>query len=127
MKSSFGLNETPVYVSKPTGRNFWQKYSVYSDRIELRSWFCFKNFVIPWEELIEIKVCPREVVSDLWREKSLASLLALKLDWSDIFTHVVIRRRSGLLRYIRFTPDDPEKFVEVCRAVCDNTPTIVSY
>jgi hypothetical protein len=115
-------NETPIYVSEPTGRNLWQKYCVYPDRLELSSRLLLKTFVIPGTELIDVEVRPGGVIVDLWRGKSLASSLALKLDWADLFTHVAIRRKSGLVKYIRFTPDDPEKFVEMCQGIVENSP-----
>lgn len=37
---------------------------------------------------------------------------ALKLDWADFFKHVGIERRNGLTKHLRFTPQEPEKFVE---------------
>jgi hypothetical protein len=42
---------------------------------------------------------------------------ALKLDMADLCRHVAIRRRSGIMKRLRFAPDDPEKFVEVCKSI----------
>jgi hypothetical protein len=109
--------ETPLYVSQPSGKNLWQKYCVYPDRIELKSWLLLRTFSIPAQDIIDVEVRHRGAIADLWRGRSLASCLALKIDWADFFTHVVLRKRTGLARHVRFTPDEPEEFVEACRRI----------
>jgi hypothetical protein len=54
---------------------------------------------------------------DLMRGKSLAFALAMKIDLSDLYTHVAIHRKSGLLKHIRITPNNPSEFVEICKTI----------
>ncbi|MGA3282961.1 MAG: hypothetical protein ABSD57_00695 [Verrucomicrobiota bacterium] len=41
----------------------------------------------------------------------------LKIDMADIRRHVAVRRRSGFMKCIRFTPDNPQDFVRVCKSI----------
>ncbi len=112
--SSF--SDVPIYVSEKSAKNFWQDYRVFPDRIVLRCWIVLKTFVIPAEDIIEIKIRPAFSLSDLLRGKIRLNL-ALKLDWSDLCEHVEIHRKTGWFRYLRITPDNPANFVAACRSL----------
>ena len=99
------MNDAPIYTSKRTGRNLWQEYRVYPNRLELQSWFLFHTIVIPVHEIVEIEVHPPGVI---W---------GIKLDNCNFCHHVVVTKLSGLFKRIGFTPDDPEKFVAACRSI----------
>lgn len=105
----------PLYVSKRSWRSLWQEYRVYPDRIELSSWIGKK--VISADEILDIEVRPPSVIGDLFRGKGFAYSLPLKLDMADSCRHVAVHRTSGIMKYLRFTPDDPEEFVEVCKSI----------
>lgn len=107
--------DQPLYMSKRLLRNLWQQYRIYSDRIELRS--CVGRKVIWAEDIIEVQVRPPIVIGDLFRRKGWARSFALKLDLADFFHHVAIHRRSGWIKHFRFTPDDPETFVSICKSI----------
>jgi hypothetical protein len=107
-------SEEAVYKSRRTWRSLWQEYRVYRDRVELESWLTFHTIRISINEIEEIKVCPRFAVGDLFRE---GLVLALKLDMADVCRHVALRKQSGFIKYIKFTPDDADRFVEVCRSI----------
>jgi hypothetical protein len=109
-------NDLP-YVSKRSLRNLWQEYRIYKDRLELQSWLLFRTFIIQSADIVNIEVRPRFVMFDLMRGKSLAFALAMKIDLSDLYTHVAIHRRSGLLKHIRITPNNPSEFVEICKTM----------
>ena len=105
----------PLYISKRSWRSMWQAYRVYPDRIELGLWT--GKMVIPANEILEIEVRPPSAIGDFFRGKGLAYALPLKLDMADLCRHVAVHRRSGIMKYLRFTPDDPERFVEVCKSI----------
>jgi hypothetical protein len=107
--------DQPQYVSRRLFRNLWQQYRIYTDRIELRSFFGPK--VIRAEDILDVQVRPPVVIGDLFRRKGLAQSFALKLDMADFFRHVAIHRRSGWIKHVRITPDDPDTFVNICRSV----------
>ena len=109
------MNDRPLYASRRSWRSLGKEYRVYPDRIELDTWFGRK--VIPADDILEIEIRPPFVGADVFRGKGLASGWALKLDMADLCRHVALRRRKGMMKRLRFTPDDPEKFVEVSRLV----------
>jgi hypothetical protein len=110
--------EEPLYESRRLFRNLWQQYRIYADRVELRS--CVGKKIIPADDILDVEVRPAPVIGDLFRGKGLAYSFALKMDLADFFSHVAIHRRSGWIRHIRVTPDDPEKFVNICNSIATN-------
>ena len=106
-----------LHVSKRSLRNLWQEYRIYKDRLELKSWLLFRTLVIPSADILNIEVRPRFVMFELLRGKSLAYALAMKIDFSDFHTHVAIYRKSGLIKHIRITPNNPAEFVEICKTI----------
>jgi len=110
--------EEPLYESRRLFRNLWQKYLIYTDRVELRSYGGKK--VISADDILGVEVCSAPVIGDLFRGKGFAYSFALKMDLADFFRHVAIYRRSGWIKHIRITPDDPEKFVQVCKSIATN-------
>ena len=107
--------DQPLYVSRRLFKNLWQQYRIYSDRIELRS--CAGCKLIRAEDIADVEVRPPVAIGDVFRWKGFAQSFALKLDLADLYRHVAIQRRSGWIRHIRFTPDDPDTFVNVCRSI----------
>lgn len=99
-------------------RNLWQQYRIYSDRVELQSFPGTK--VLAAEDVLDVEVRPAVVIGDLLRGKGFVRSFALKMDLADLFRHVAIHRRSGWLKYLRFTPDNPEMFVQVCKSIMKN-------
>jgi hypothetical protein len=110
------FRDSPIYVSERSARNLWQDYRVFPDRVELQCWMLLRTFVIPAEDILDVEVRPPLSIRDISPEKVRLKRhwWALKLDWSDFCEHVEIHRKSGVLKYIRFTPDDPESFVAAC-------------
>ena len=111
------IGEDLVYTSERSLRNLWQEYRIYEDRLELKSWLLFRTLVIPLADILSIEVRPRFVMLDLHRGKSLAYALAMKIDLSDLYKHVAIHRKSGLMKHIRITPNNPAEFVEICKTI----------
>jgi len=52
------MNDTPIYISKRTGKGLWQEYRIYRDRLELQSWLLFHTVVVPTNEIRAIEVRP---------------------------------------------------------------------
>ena len=107
--------EQPLYVSRRSFRSLGQQYRIYTDRVEL-GFFGFKK-IIAGADILAVEVRPACVIGDLLRGKGLASAFALKLDLADLFRHVAIHRRSGWFRHVRFAPDDPDTFAQVCKSI----------
>jgi hypothetical protein len=104
-------NGTPLYASKLTAKSLWQQYRVYHDRIELQSWFLFHTVVVPAGEIRAIEVRP-----SVWSGDK-GFTWGIKIDNCDLCRHVLLTKKSGIFKRIGFTPDDPEKFVEICRSI----------
>ena len=102
------MNGAPIYTSKRTGRSLWQEYRIYPDRLELQSWFLFHTVVVPANEIQAIKARPPGAI---W---------GVKLDNCNFCRHVLLIRKSGLFKRIGFAPDDPDKFVEICKSILPN-------
>jgi hypothetical protein len=110
MISSKSVSAPPLYTSKRTAKSLWQQYRVCPDRLELESWFLFHTMVIPAHEIQWIEVRPS--ILGNWP----GFTLGIKLDNADFCRHVLVRRKSGFFKRIAFTPDDPERFVEICKS-----------
>ena len=92
-----------TYVSKACAKSLWNEYRVYEDRVELKFWLFFKTFVISYENMISIALFdPPFMKTKFW---------AFKLDWADFNQHVGIERKNGFMKHLRFTPQEPDKFV----------------
>ncbi|MFH1243433.1 MAG: hypothetical protein V1689_13890, partial [Pseudomonadota bacterium] len=107
--------EKALYTSRRSWRSLWQQHRIYADRIELSS--CIGTKTIPVADIVDIEVRPPLVIGDLFRGKGFAYCWALKLDLADLCRHVALLRTSGIMKRLRFSPDDAATFVEVCRSV----------
>jgi len=108
------MNDTLVYTSKRTVKSLWQEYRIYRDRLELQSWFLFHTIVVPANEIQAAEVRPSlfgGVKGIIW---------GIKLDNCNLCRHVLLTRKSGLFKRIGFAPDDPEKFVAMCKSITPN-------
>ena len=102
------MNGMLIYTSKRTAKSLWQQYRIYHDRLELHSWLLFHTIVVPANEIQAVEVRPP---GPIW---------GVKLDNCNFCRHVVLIRKSGLFKRIGFTPDEPEKFVEICKSILPN-------
>jgi len=112
-----GAFEPPLCVSPRSGASLWQEYRIYGDRVELQAWMLLHTIVIPAHEIVEVEVRPPVVFADWFRHGKFGRILALKIDMADLRRHVAIRRKSGFIKCIRFTPGNPEDFARVCQSV----------
>ena len=109
------MNGQSLYVSRRMGRSLWQQYRVYFDRLELQSFILLHTLVVPLSDIVDVWVSRPPVVAEMFRGRGFAGGMALKLDLADLCLHVAIQKRSGFTHHIHFTPDDPERFVSVCK------------
>lgn len=109
--------DKPIYISTRSCKSFGQEYRVYPDRIELQCIVALHTLVIPADGIQDIQTRPPLVFADLFRGKGFVYAFPLKIDWADTCRHVAIKRKSGFMKHIRFTPDDPDKFVEACQTI----------
>jgi len=107
----------PIYVSPRSSKSFRQEYRVYPDRIELQCRVALHTLVIPANEILDIQIRPPLVFTDLFRGKGFVYAFPLKIDSADRYRHVAIKRKTGFMKHIRFTPDDPDKFIEACKTI----------
>jgi hypothetical protein len=96
--------DQPIYISKASLRSFGNEYRIYGDRIELEAKLLFRTFVIPIDEIKEIDTYKPPVIRTVF--------WALKLDYADFFRHVGIERTNGYFKKIRFTPGNPNEFID---------------
>ena len=108
------MNDTSLYKSKRTVKSLWQEYRIYQDRLELQSWILFRAIVVPANEIQATVVRP----SIFSGRKGFT--WGIKIDNCDLCRHVLLTRKSGLFKHIGFSPDDPEKFVAICRSIMPN-------
>ena len=112
-------SQKPFFVSPRTAKSLWQEYRIYEDRVELECKVALQTLVIPASEILEIEVRPPLVFADILRGKSFVYSFALKIDFADLYPHVAIKRESGVMKNIRFTPEDPDEFVAACKIIMD--------
>ena len=103
------MNKPPIYTSNCTAKSFWQKYEIFDDRLELHTWL--GTVKVPFDKIEQVEVFP-PVLKSL-RLHLQNCLFGLKLDGSDWSEHIVLDKKSGLLRHVLFTPVDPAQFKRV--------------
>jgi hypothetical protein len=97
----------PLYASPCSLKNFYQRYEIFSDHIELHA--ILGIFKVPFSEIERAEVFPGTVMSlrlhlrnFRWR--------GMKLDFTDFEPHILLDKSSGVIRQLLFTPDDPQQF-----------------
>ena len=99
----------PLYVSSPTMKSMGNEYSIFADRIDFSCRYVFFHIIITVkkEDIISIGVFKPPVIR--------TSFKALKLDLADFYEHVGITRKGGVFSQLRFTPNNPQKFVATAK------------
>ena len=118
-------DQTPLYVSKRSFKNLWQQYRIYPDRVELQCWIAFHTLKITLQEIVNIRVKSSFSFSDFFRKESF-DVRAIKIDQSDLYRHVVIAKKSGLMKRVVFTPDRPDEFADIIKLLMDKADQIRS-
>jgi hypothetical protein len=105
------MNDAPLYTSKRSAKNLWQEYRIYRDRLELQSWALFHTIIVPANQIQAIEVRPSAFAS--WK----GTTWGIKIDNCDLCRHVLLKRKPRFSISIGFSPDEPEKFVEICQTI----------
>lgn len=114
--------DTPLYTSKRTAKSLWQQYRIYRDRIELQSWILLHTVVLPIDEIQAVKLRPSSVIG-IWKylaggmKLNIGDMWGIKIDFCDLCPHVLLRKKSGIFNAIGFSPDEPERFVQICKSI----------
>jgi len=105
------MDDILLYTSKRTAWNLWQEYRIYRDRLELQSWALFHTLVVPANEIQAVEMRP----SVFGGRKGIT--WGIKNDICDLCPHVLLTKKGGIFKRIGFSPDEPEKFVEICQSM----------
>jgi hypothetical protein len=102
--------EFPMFVSNRTFKSTGQKYLIFRDRLELRT-ILFGTFTINFVDLERVELRQQNVKimwKELWKYKTLH--YALKLDLADFYEHLGVYKKSGWVKLLLFTPENPVLF-----------------
>ncbi len=103
------MSEIPHHRSTSTVKSLWQEYRIYRDHLEFRTHL--GTLTIPFTEIETVSIRRSDLVGLLHGDLRLKNFRpALKLDWANFCEHVELDKRTGVLRRILFTPDDPSAF-----------------
>ena len=105
------MNDVPLYTSRRTAKSLGQEYHIYRDRLELQCWVFLHTLVIPASEILEIQIRP-----PIFSGRK-GFIWGIKIDNADLCRHVLIRKKSGFMKCLAFSPDDPDKFAAVCQSI----------
>jgi len=116
--------KAPLYSSPAPQRGVAKSYSVYADRVELALGIIDECIIISRSDIVDVTLVPggiREILlGTLMRRYPLMSLVwAMVLDLGILGRHILLRSRTGPIRYYRFTPDDPAAFMAACYDMMD--------
>ena len=100
------MSDTPLYISHCGAKSFWQKYEIFTNRVELHT--LLGRIVVPLEQIEAVEVFPPVIKSLRLHLRDFR--LGLKLDLIDFQEHVVLDKSTGMIHRIMFTPDDPAAF-----------------
>lgn len=110
-------HDEPIYESKPTMINLRQRYLVYADRVELHLRLG-RKMIIPKEDILVVDRRDKALIFDLaGGHPHFSRPRALQLDMSDLKPHVALVKTTGVWQQLRFSPHDPEAFVEACKSI----------
>lgn len=106
------MAKTPIYVSESTIKSLWQEYRIYDDHVEFHTHLGIMK--IPFSQITGVSVSESEVKGMLRGNLHLKGFKpALKLDWANFTTHVVLDKNAGSIQRILFTPEDPQMFMNI--------------
>ena len=113
----------PLYTSAAPTKGIALRYSVFPDRVELVLRILNETVTIPARDIQEITLVPGGIAEVLMgtlkgRYPLMALVWGLAMDAGVLGPHVLLKSASGPVRYFRFKPQEPERFVEACRRIC---------
>ncbi len=122
MSAQDPLPQNPIYTSTAPGKGIGKSYSVFPDRVELAFKIIDETISIPARDLVSVTLVPggiREILLGTLKGRyPIMSLVwVLTFDTGVFKRHILLRTKVGLVRYFRFTPQEPERFVVVCDSI----------
>jgi hypothetical protein len=102
-------SHAPRYTSKCTVKNLFQKYEIFDDHLQLHT--MFGNFSVPFSEIERVEVFP-PILTSLRLHLRNFRLVGVKLDLTDFNEHIFLDKKTGVIRQLMFTPDNPAAFRE---------------
>ena len=116
--------EGPIYTSAAPAKGIGKNYAVFHDRVELGLKIIDETIVVPAEDLVNVTLVPGGILEILLgtlrgRYPLMSLIWVLVFDLGVFKPHVLLRSRVGLVRYFRFTPREPERFVAACHSILD--------
>jgi hypothetical protein len=114
--------QNPIYTSAAPDKSIGKSYSVFPDRVELALKIIGETISIPAGDLVSATLVPggiREILLGTLKGRyPIMSLVwALTFDIGVFKRHILLRTKAGLVRYFRFTPHEPERFVAACNSI----------
>lgn len=104
------MGTEPLYQSNCTARNLWQKYEIFPDHLELHTHL--GNLRIPFDQIEAADVVP-PVLQSIRLHLRRCLPVGVKLDCADFSEHVLLDKKSGIIRHVLFTPENPTEFRKV--------------
>jgi len=122
MSAQNPLPQNPIYTSAAPDKSIGKSYSVFPDRVELALKIIDETISISAGDLVSATLVPggiREILlGTLTGRYPIMSLVwALTFDAGVFKRHILLRTRAGFVRYFRFTPQEPERFVAACNSI----------
>ncbi len=103
------MTDQPCYISTSTLKSIWQEYRIFADRLEFDT--KFGRMAIPFKNVERVEVLDSDAKALFRGDLRLKNFRpAIKIDWANFLEHVVLDKKTGLVRRILFTPEDPEAF-----------------
>ena len=105
------ITDFPLYVSEGGFKSLWQKYLVYNDRLVLKT--LLRTIAIPFNEVEKTEIHPpniKLIFKGVWFSKQFTP--AIKLDLADLYEHLALYKKSGVIRIVLFTPENARIFKE---------------
>ena len=94
--------------SERNWKSLFLKYEIHTDKLRLQTLLIFYYFEIPYPDIEFVRIGKPIVVLDAIKNKDTTKIL--KNDLADLFEHLVVQRKTGIWKQIRFTPKNPKEF-----------------
>ncbi|MCP4286919.1 MAG: hypothetical protein GY792_21155 [Gammaproteobacteria bacterium] len=112
----------PLYTSVAPSKGIALRYTVFPDRVDLVLRILNETITIPAREILQVYLVPGGIPEVLigtlrGRYPLMGLIWGLALDTGVLGPHVLLKSASGPVRYFRFKPLQPEKFVEACNRI----------
>lgn len=94
--------------SERNWKSLFLTYEIHTDKLRLQSLLIFYWFEIPYTDIKFVRVGKPLVFLDAIKNKD--NVQILKNDLADLFEHLVVQKKTGIWKQIRFTPRNPKEF-----------------